>query len=329
MKIGFVGLGKMGANMSLRLVIGSPDRSVKGGHEVVGFAKDPNPDLVGVKGIELAGSVEQLIAKLPSPKIVWVMVPAGNATEQVITNLAEQLHEGDLIIDGGNSYYKDTMRRAQGLAARKIRFLDIGTSGGVWGRREGYCMMVGGDSQAVELIQPILDTLAPTKGWAHVGAHGAGHFVKMAHNGCEYGLMEAYGEAFEVLYKSKFDLDLHQIAQVWNRGSVIRSWLLELAEKMLETQPTLSGVLPYVEDSGEGRWTIMAAMEEDVSLPVISAALFSRFASRDPYNLSARFVAALRNQFGGHEIKKAGHTQLEEGGEVHAPQAQSPTAGTG
>jgi 6-phosphogluconate dehydrogenase len=329
MKIGFVGLGKMGANMSLRLAIGSPDGSVKGGHEIVGFAKDPNPDLVGVKGIELVPSVEQLVGRLPHPKVIWVMVPAGNATEQVITDLAQRLGEGDVIIDGGNSYYKDSMRRAQGLAARKIRFLDIGTSGGIWGRREGYCMMVGGDSQTVSLIEPILETLAPRNGWAHVGPNGAGHFVKMVHNGCEYGLMEAYGEAFEVLYKSKFDLNLHQIAQVWNRGSVIRSWLLELAEKMLETQPTLSGVLPYVEDSGEGRWTLMAAIEEDVSLPVISAALFSRFASRDPYNLSARFIAALRNQFGGHEIKKAGHTQIEEGGEVHEPKAQSQTAGTG
>ena len=316
MEIGFIGLGKMGGNMALRLTAGSPDGSVRGGHRVVGYARDPNPDLDGVEGVTLVGSVDEMIRTLQPPRAVWVMVPAGNATESVISQLAEALAPDDVIIDGGNSHYKDSVRRGEGLAKRKIGFLDVGTSGGIWGRAEGYCMMVGGLKDHVDRLRPIFDTLAPPDGWAHVGPGGCGHFVKMIHNGIEYGLMEAYAEGFEVMYKSKFPIDLHQVCKVWNRGSVIRSWLLELAEGLFETEHDLRGIQPYVEDSGEGRWTIHAAMEADAPVPVIAAALFARFASRDPVNFSARFAAGLRNQFGGHTIKRAEVKQLNASGEV-------------
>jgi 6-phosphogluconate dehydrogenase len=304
MKIGFVGLGKMGGNMALRLTIGSPDKTVTGGHEVVGFAKDPNPDLTGVAGVEVVTDLREMVDKLPTPKVVWVMVPAGPATEGVISDLATLLKPGDVIIDGGNSYYQDSIRRAEGLKNRGLHFADVGTSGGVWGRAEGYCMMVGGEDETIAILKPILDTLAPTDGWGHMGPSGSGHFVKMVHNGIEYGMMQAYGEGFEVLYKSKYKLDLDKIAKVWNHGSVVRSWLLELAERALSKEPDLRSVAPYVVDSGEGRWTLQAGMDEDVPVPVLAASLFARFASRDPYNFSARFNAALRNQFGGHAIRK-------------------------
>ena len=208
MKIGFVGLGKMGGNMALRLTIGSPDKTVPGGHEVVGFAKDPNPDLAGVPGVEVVSDLGQMVDQLPGPKVVWVMVPAGKATEGVITDLAEKMTAGDVVIDGGNSYYKDSVRRAHGLSSRGIGFLDVGTSGGVWGRAEGYCMMVGGEESVVDTCKPILDTLAPPDGWARMGGAGAGHYVKMVHNGIEYGMMQAYAEGFEVLHKSDYKLDL-------------------------------------------------------------------------------------------------------------------------
>jgi 6-phosphogluconate dehydrogenase len=305
MHIGFIGLGKMGGNMALRLAVGSPDGAVKGTHSVTGFAKDPNPDLLNVPGISVVGTMEEMLAELPSPKVVWVMIPAGTPTESVVQELHEKLSAGDVVIDGGNSFYKDSKRRAEALAARGIRFLDVGTSGGIWGRSEGYCMMVGGDKEAVALLTPIFDTLAPDDGWAHVGPSGAGHFVKMIHNGIEYGLMEAYGEGFEILRKSDFPLNLHQVAEVWNRGSVIRSWLLELAERMLGEDPTLQTIQPYVEDSGEGRWTVAAAIEENVPAPVIAASLFARFESRDTENFSARFCAALRKQFGGHNVVRS------------------------
>jgi len=305
MHIGFIGLGKMGGNMALRLSVGSPDGTVKGGHSVTGFAKDPNPDLANVPGVRVVGTLEEMLADLPSPRVVWVMIPAGAPTESAITQLHEKLSAGDVVIDGGNSYYKDSKRRAEALAARGIGFLDIGTSGGIWGRSEGYCMMVGGGKEAVAIVRPVLDTLAPENGWAHVGPAGAGHFVKMIHNGIEYGLMEAYGEGFEILRKSEYALDLHQVADVWNRGSVIRSWLLELAERMLREDATLQTIQPYVEDSGEGRWTVAAAIEENVPAPVIAASLFARFESRDTENFSARFCAALRKQFGGHNVVKS------------------------
>jgi 6-phosphogluconate dehydrogenase len=318
MKIGFVGLGKMGGNMVLRLAIGSPDKSTAGGHQVVGFATAPNPDLVNIPGVEVVGDLAEVLKRLPSPKIVWVMVPAGNPTETVISNLATAMSKGDIIIDGGNSYYKDSVRRAHGLESRGLKFLDVGTSGGIWGRQEGYCMMVGGDDDAVATCKPIFDTLAPADGWAHMGKSGAGHYVKMVHNGIEYGMMQAYSEGFEVLYKSDFNLDLDKIAQVWNHGSVVRSWLLELAERALTKEPDLKSIAPYVVDSGEGRWTLQAAMDQNVPVPVLAASLFARFASRDPYNFAARFNAALRNQFGGHEIKRveAGDRVLDHDGTV-------------
>jgi 6-phosphogluconate dehydrogenase len=315
MHIGFIGLGKMGANMALRLAVGSPDGVVKGGHSVTGFAKDPNPELSNVPGIRVVATLDEMLADLPAPRVVWVMIPAGNPTESVITQLHERLGPGDVVIDGGNSFYKDSKRRAEALAARRIGFLDVGTSGGIWGRSEGYCMMIGGEKQTVEIVRPIFDTLAPERGWAHVGPAGAGHFVKMIHNGIEYGLMEAYGEGFEILRKSEYPLDLHQVADVWNRGSVIRSWLLELAERMLREDATLQTIQPYVEDSGEGRWTVAAAIEENVPVPVIAASLFARFESRDTENFSARFCAALRKQFGGHNVVRSDVTTKTTPGE--------------
>src|SRR5688572_15450992 len=321
MQLGFIGLGKMGGNMVLRLVVGSTDDKVDhkagGGHTVVGFARDPNPDLVGVAGVEVVPDLRELVRTLTKPRLVWVMVPAGDPTESVITRLAEFLEPGDVAIDGGNSYYKDSIRRGEALTRRQIGFLDVGTSGGIWGRTEGYCMMVGGAKDHVERCRPLFDSLAPRDGWAHVGAIGAGHFVKMIHNGIEYGLMEAYGEGFEILRKSSYGFDLHQVAKVWNRGSVIRSWLLELAENMFAVENDLRTIQPYVEDSGEGRWALQAAIEENAPAPVLAASLFARFASRDQENFSARFCAALRKQFGGHDVvrkdvtEKAEHRQLD------------------
>jgi 6-phosphogluconate dehydrogenase len=302
MQLGFVGLGKMGGNMVLRLTAGSEGGGVSGGHNVVGYARDPNPDLNGVSAFTAARDLKELVRRLQAPRVVWVMVPAGQATESVVTELSTLLSKGDLVIDGGNSYYKDSIRRAEALGRAGIGFLDVGTSGGIWGRAEGYCMMVGGPDEQVRRCKPIFDTLAPPDGWAHMGPSGSGHFVKMVHNGIEYGLMEAYGEGFEILRKSQFPLDLHRVAAVWNRGSVVRSWLLELAERMLRADATLQTIQPYVEDSGEGRWTVAAAIEENVPAPVIAASLFARFESRDEENYSARFCAALRKQFGGHDV---------------------------
>jgi 6-phosphogluconate dehydrogenase len=324
MELGFIGLGKMGANMVLRLIQGSPDGSVRGGHTVIGFAKDPAPELRNVKGLTLVSSLEDLVRLLKPPRVAWVMVPAGDATESVIMQLAERFQPGDLIVDGGNSYYKDSVRRGEGLSKRGIGFLDVGTSGGIWGREEGYCMTAGGLKEHVDRLRPALDTLAPPDGWAHVGPGGAGHFVKMVHNGIEYGLMEAYGEGFEVMSKSPFGINMYAVTKVWNRGSVIRSWLLELAERLFETEASdLRSIRPYVEDSGEGRWTIHAALELDTPVPVIAAALFARFSSRDEINYAARFTAGLRNQFGGHEIKRPEKRKLEKTGEVK-PQGEKP-----
>ena len=316
MDIGFVGLGKMGGNMTLRLVQGSPDGKVKGGHRVVGFAKDPNPDLANIPDVTLVDSLEAMIAKLTSPRVVWVMVPAGAATESVVSTLAGLMKPGDIIIDGGNSHYQDSVRRDQGLTTRQLGFLDVGTSGGIWGRQEGYCMMVGGQQPYVHVCKPIFDTLAPNGGWIHTGAPGSGHFVKMVHNGIEYGMMEAYAEGFEVLHKAPFPLNLYDIASVWNHGSVVRSWLLELAERMFKQEVDLHSIAPYVVDSGEGQWTIQAAMDEAVPVPVMAAALFARYASRDPENFAARFTAGLRNQFGGHAIKKAEEPKIQATGEL-------------
>ena len=301
MKAGIIGLGKMGGNMAHRLL--------RNGHQIVGYNRSPQPTeaLVEEAGLEGAFSLQELVEKLPAPRVAWVMVPAGDATESVVSDLAGLLEEGDIIIDGGNSNYQDTLRRGKTLDKAGIHFMDVGTSGGVWGLEGGYSMMVGGDDQSVEHITPLLETLAPgpEKGWGHVGPTGAGHFVKMVHNGIEYGVMQAYAEGFEILRaKEEFDLDLHQTAEIWRFGSVIRSWLLDLTARALEENPDLDGIKDWVADSGEGRWTVFEAIDLDVPAPVITLALQARLASRQEESFSAKLLAAMRNQFGGHEIKK-------------------------
>jgi 6-phosphogluconate dehydrogenase len=299
MKLGMVGLGRMGGNMTVRLR--------QHGHEVVAF--DPSPEAVERAvgaGAEGATSLGELCAKLPSPKVVWLMVPAGEITETAIRDLGGILGDGDVIVDGGNSNWRDSQRRAKQLAAGGVRFVDCGTSGGVWGLANGYCLMVGGDPNAVELVEPAFLALAPEDGYAHVGPSGAGHFVKMVHNGIEYGLLAAYGEGFEIMEKSPFDLDLDRIAGIWRNGSVVRSWLLDLLHDALEKDPELASIRGYVDDSGEGRWTLEAALDEDVPAPITALALFARFASRQDASFSAKVIAALRNEFGGHAVKPEG-----------------------
>ncbi len=300
MKLGMVGLGRMGANMAQRLM--------RGGHQLAGF--DPKPqarkDLEGL-GAESADSLAALVVKLPAPRVVWLMVPAGAATEATLASLAGLLAAGDTVIDGGNSNYKDTARRAATFAAKRIEYVDCGTSGGVWGLAEGYSLMIGGDEAAVERLRPIFETLAPAKdrGWGRVGPAGAGHFTKMVHNGIEYGLMQAYAEGFSILqHKAEFGLDLHQVAEIWREGSVVRSWLLDLTAAALKANPSMSGIAPYVEDSGEGRWTVAEAIDLDVSAPVITLSLLERLRSRDADSFSDKLLAAMRNQFGGHAIRK-------------------------
>jgi 6-phosphogluconate dehydrogenase len=299
MKLGMVGLGRMGGNMSVRLQ--------QHGHEVVAF--DPSADAVEravVAGAEGASSLAELCGKLPSPKVVWLMVPAGEITEGTVRELGGILGNGDVIVDGGNSNWQDSKRRAEQVAPGGIRFLDCGTSGGVWGLANGYCLMVGGGDEAVAIVEPAFRALAPDDGYAHVGPSGAGHFVKMVHNGIEYGLLAAYGEGFEILDKSSFDLDLEQIAGIWRYGSVVRSWLLELLHDALANDPGLASIKGYVDDSGEGRWTLDAAMDENVPAPITALALFLRYASRQDESFSAKVIAALRNEFGGHAVKPEG-----------------------
>jgi 6-phosphogluconate dehydrogenase len=301
MEIGMVGLGKMGANMVQRLLAG--------GHQVV--VTDLNKEAIQTAvsaGAVGADSIDALAGKLSGRRAIWVMVPAGNPTESVINTLASTLAKGDIVIDGGNSNYKETIRRSDMLKANGILMLDIGTSGGVWGLKEGYSMMVGGEETAVSHIRTALETLAPTTdtGWGHVGPNGSGHFVKMVHNGIEYGLMQAYAEGFEIMKaKESFNLDLHQIAEIWRFGSVVRSWLLDLTANALTGDQSLSDIKPWVADSGEGRWTVFEAIDLDVPAPVITSALQARFVSREEDHYAARLLAAMRNQFGGHAIKKA------------------------
>jgi 6-phosphogluconate dehydrogenase len=300
MEIAMIGLGRMGANMAQRLM--------RGGHRVVGY--DPAVaarTLLEKSGAETAASLEQMVAKLKAPRAVWLMVPAGEITDNTIANLMPLLAAGDTIIDGGNSNYRDTQRRAAMTLQRKIQYVDSGTSGGIWGLAEGYSLMIGGDEAVVERLRPIFETLAPAKdqGWGRVGPVGSGHYTKMVHNGIEYGLMQAYAEGFSILqHKSEFKLDLHQIAEIWRYGSVVRSWLLDLTAIALEKNPTLKGIAPYVADSGEGRWTVADAIELGVSAPVITLSLLERLRSRDNDSFSDKLLAAMRNQFGGHEIKK-------------------------
>ncbi len=301
MEIGIVGLGKMGANMCIRLL--------QGGHSVVAFARTVSKVHAvadqGARGLE---SLAQMAPTLSAPRAAWVMVPAGDPTESVITELAASFDEGDIIIDGGNSNYKDTMRRAEALQLRGIHLVDVGTSGGVWGLTGGYSMMVGGEKDAVERLTPILETLAPgaDEGWGRVGSSGSGHFVKMVHNGIEYGLMQAYAEGFEIMSKKEqFDLDLHQVAEIWRFGSVVRSWLLDLTAAALEEDATLSELEGWVADSGEGRWTVAEAIDLDVPAPVITMSLLMRLVSRQDESFAAKLLAAMRNQFGGHAVKRA------------------------
>jgi 6-phosphogluconate dehydrogenase len=300
MELAMIGLGRMGGNMARRLL--------KGGHRVVGYAHGVEP----IQQLEAEGgigtySLAEAIEKLPTPKIVWVMVPAGQATDETVNHLLELLTTGDTIIDGGNSNFHDSIRRAITAKAKGIHFVDVGTSGGVWGLTEGYSMMIGGEPEAVALLRPIFETLAPgkDKGWGHVGPSGAGHFVKMVHNGIEYGMMQAYAEGFEVMKaRQDFNLDLHQISQIWQYGSVVRSWLLDLVERALAENPGLEGIKPWVADSGEGRWTVFEAINSNVSAPVITLSLMMRFLSRQEDSYAFKMLAALRNQFGGHEMRK-------------------------
>jgi 6-phosphogluconate dehydrogenase len=296
-----IGLGKMGANMARRLL--------RNDHEVVGF--DLDPDAVGdlqSAGGSGASSLAELTDTLEPPRVCWVMVPAGDAVDATLDDLIELLNEGDIVVDGGNSNYQDTLRRAERLQEAGLHYVDVGTSGGVWGLEEGYSMMVGGSDEAVETLRPALETLAPgpEKGWGHVGPVGAGHFVKMVHNGIEYGLMQAYAEGFHIMKaKDEFDLDLKQVAETWRFGSVIRSWLLDLTARALDGDQDLPEIAAWVDDSGEGRWTVQEAIDLDVPAPVITDALIQRLQSRQDDTYAHKLLAALRNQFGGHAVKES------------------------
>lgn len=297
-----IGLGKMGANMARRLI--------QDGHKIVGFNRSENVtrSLASEVELEPAFSLEEVVQKLPQPRVVWIMVPAGGPTEDMINTLAPLLDAGDILIDGGNSNYQESIRRGRTLKELGIAFVDVGTSGGIWGLKEGYSMMVGGEQEAVQAITPLLQSLAPTPdlGWGHVGPIGSGHFVKMIHNGIEYGMMQAYAEGFEILKaKEEFSLDLGQISEIWRYGSVVRSWLLDLTANALAENPDLEGIKGWVADSGEGRWTVFESIDLDIPAPVITAALQARFVSRKEENFAAKLLAAMRNQFGGHAVKKA------------------------
>ncbi|MDA2915879.1 decarboxylating 6-phosphogluconate dehydrogenase [Nitrospinae bacterium AH_259_B05_G02_I21] len=300
MELGIIGLGRMGANMAERLILG--------GHRVVGYDRSPEPiQQVVEKGAVGADSLEALVEAMSGPRAVWLMVPAGPPVDETIEALLPLLSVDDVILDGGNSYYKDTLQRAEMVRERGMHFVDVGTSGGVWGLAEGYSLMIGGSDEVVERLRPIFETLAPApdKGWGHVGPSGAGHFVKMVHNGIEYGLMQAYAEGFALMRrKEAFGLDLHQIAEVWRHGSVVRSWLLELLAAALAEDQVLAGVAPYVADSGEGRWMVAETIDQDVAAPVIALSLIRRLRSRDEESYADRLLAVLRGQFGGHAIKQ-------------------------
>lgn len=300
MQLAMIGLGKMGGFMAQRLL--------KAGHQVVGLNRSPEDTrrLASEFGLNPAFSQAEVITKLKAPRYVWVMVPSGSATEEVIDQLAGLLEPGDTIIDGGNTYYKDDIRRASVLKQKNLNYVDVGTSGGVWGLTEGYSLMVGGEKEVVENLRPFLESLAPAsdKGWGHVGAVGAGHFVKMIHNGIEYGMMQAFAEGFEIMHaKKEFNLDLEQVAHIWQVGSVVRSWLLDLTANALKEDQNLEHIQGWVADSGEGRWTVSEAMDLDVPAPIITLALQARFISRQDESYAAKLLAAMRNQFGGHAVK--------------------------
>ena len=297
MELGIIGLGRMGLNMARRLI--------RHGHTVVGTARSAEPQrALEAEGGKAARDVQALVSALKPHRIVWLMVPAGPTVDEVIAQLLPFLARGDLIVDGGNSNYHDSMRRGFELEGKGIGFLDAGTSGGIWGLEKGYCLMVGGDDADFRRAEPILRDLAPPAGYLHTGPVGSGHYAKMVHNGIEYSLLQAYGEGFEVLARSRFRYDLGAISHLWNQGSVVRSWLLELAERALSKDPRLASIRGYVEDSGEGRWTVQEAMDLDVPAPVLTLSLLARFASRQEESFSAKMIAALRSEFGGHAVKK-------------------------
>lgn len=308
MDLGMIGLGRMGGRMTERLV--------RDGHRVVvhDLDEEVTRGVAALDGAEAAGSLQEVVAALSAPRAIWVMVPAGEATERTLLSLADEMTTGDILIDGGNSNWRDTKRRASLLAERGIRMLDAGTSGGVWGLEVGYCLMIGGDEDAFQHCEPVFRTLAPEDGYLRVGPSAAGHFTKMVHNGIEYGLLQAYAEGFEILQASEFPLDLRAIASLWNQGSVVRSWLLELLESAYEMEGAdLERIRGWVADSGEGRWTVETALDLDVPAPVITLSLLSRFRSRQDESYSARVIAALRNQFGGHAVREAARPAPGEG----------------
>jgi 6-phosphogluconate dehydrogenase len=300
MELGIIGLGRMGGNMAKRLL--------RGGHRIVAYNRNWSPvEEVIKEGAVGAKTPQELVDKLKAPRAVWLMLPAGEVTDKMIETLTPLLSKGDTIIEGGNSNYKDSIRRARMLAEEGLEFVDVGTSGGIWGLSEGYSLMIGGKKEAVERLSSIFRTLAPgpDKGWGYVGPHGAGHFVKMIHNGIEYGMMQALAEGFSILeHKKEFALDLYQISKIWQDGSVVRSWLLDLTANVFEKDRKLESIAPYVADSGEGRWTVSEAIDLDVAAPIITLSLIQRFRSRDDFSFSDRLLAAMRNQFGGHAIKK-------------------------
>jgi len=297
MKLGMVGLGRMGANMTRRLT--------RGGHAVIAYSHGDAEPIARESGAEWAPSAADLVDRLGKPAIVWLMIPAGAPVDATIAEMLPKLSAGDIVVDGGNSYYRDSVRRAGELAAHGIAYLDAGTSGGVWGLENGYCLMVGGEESAVERVRPVFETLAPPDGFARVGGPGAGHYVKMVHNGIEYAMLQSLGEGFEILHASEFGLDLPQIAEVWRYGSVVRSWLLDLLSDALKKDPALEHIRGWVDDSGEGRWTLQEAIDHAVPAPALADALFARFRSRQTDSFSARAIAALRNEFGGHAVKKS------------------------
>jgi 6-phosphogluconate dehydrogenase len=298
MQLGIIGLGRMGANMAQRLL--------NGGHQVAGYdrSRDTGKDLESAGGVR-ASSIRELVERLVHPRAVWVMVPAGDPVTETLRELASLLSPGDTVIDGGNSFYKDSIERSNRMKEKKIDWLDIGTSGGIWGLKEGYCLMIGGKKEAFSRLEPIFKSLAPEGGYLFCGSAGAGHFAKMVHNGIEYGMLQAYAEGFEVLEASSYGFNMQGVAELWNRGSVVRSWLLELAAEAFKKEPELASIRGYVEDSGEGRWIVNEAIEKAIPLPVITDALMARFRSRQEESFSARVIAALRKEFGGHQVKKS------------------------